>query len=150
MLAAIAIVVTAALVIVQCPGLQTDILALGVSLLVCCTVGVGIFLLTHLNGPSRPPGDVLPIFALVVAVHTMMPVSRIISITVGGVLTVSHLILACLLRDKSLPGYLYQVSVIFYFNFILIRYTQKRTLTRREVIFMSHSPSISLMKRCCV
>jgi adenylate cyclase 2 len=74
--------------------LRSDLTALGVSLVVTGVLGAGII---ALGWPTAP----LPLFALLLAVHTMMPVSRIVSLTLAAVLTIAHIVLAVTWRLES-------------------------------------------------
>ena len=73
--------------------LRSDLTALGVSLVVCGVLGAGTL---ALGWPTAP----LPLFALLLAIHTMMPVSRIVSLVLAILLTVAHLALAISWRPE--------------------------------------------------
>ena len=91
--------------------LRSDLTALGVSLVVSGVLGAGTL---ALGWPTAP----LPLFALLLAVHTMMPISRIISLLLAILLTIAHLALAISWRpevDNSTAFYS-QVSSLCYCN----------------------------------
>ncbi|XP_069701394.1 adenylate cyclase type 2 [Periplaneta americana] len=67
--------------------LRTDLTALGVSLVVTGVLGAGTLALGWRTAP-------LPLFSLLLAIHTMMPVSRAASLILAALLTVAHLGLA--------------------------------------------------------
>lgn len=73
--------------------LRSDLTALGVSLVVTGVLGAGTL---ALGWPTAP----LPLFALLLAIHTMMPVSRIVSLVLAILLTVAHLALAISWRPE--------------------------------------------------
>ncbi|KAJ9592327.1 hypothetical protein L9F63_001147, partial [Diploptera punctata] len=73
--------------------LRSNLTALGISLVVTGVLGAGTL---ALGWPTAP----LPLFALILAIHTMMPVSRIVSLVLSILLTVAHLALAISWRPE--------------------------------------------------
>lgn len=78
--------------------LRSDLAALVASLAVTGVLGAGI---VGLGWPTAP----LPLFALLLAVHTMLPVSRAVSLAVATVLTVAHLSVAVTWRQPAAAFY---------------------------------------------
>ncbi|XP_021918215.1 adenylate cyclase type 2 isoform X3 [Zootermopsis nevadensis] len=74
--------------------LRSDISALGVSLVVIGVLGTGIL---ALGWPTAP----LPLFALLLAIHTMMPISRTVSLILAAILTTVHIALAVAWRPDT-------------------------------------------------
>ncbi|CAB3260214.1 unnamed protein product [Arctia plantaginis] len=103
-------VITFVLSIVLCLALlpiapEWEALALAGSLLVTLSLGAGTLLAAHHARHHAP----LPLFALILMVHTMMPIARTISLGMAAVLTVSYTGLALgARRDDGLDTNFYQ------------------------------------------
>lgn len=78
--------------------LRSDLTALGVSVVVTGALGSGTI---ALGWPTAP----LPLFALLLAVHTMMPISNAVSLLMAAVLTTVHIALAVSWRPETLSFY---------------------------------------------
>lgn len=101
LLVLVAMTVTALGVLVAAQSaclLRSDLAALGVALVVAGVLGAGT---VALGWPTAP----LPLFALLLAVHTMMPISRTVSLIVAGTLTIVHLALAICWRPEASAFY---------------------------------------------
>nr|CAD7408925.1 unnamed protein product [Timema cristinae] len=96
LLSAIALTSTAALAAVQTPTCAR-ISSLPSSLAICAVVGVSVLTLGWNCAP-------LPLFGLLLAVHTMLPVSRLVALLVAGGLTIAHLAIAFALRSDAPQG----------------------------------------------
>nr|CAD7268131.1 unnamed protein product [Timema shepardi] len=96
LLSAITLTSTAALAAVQTPSCAR-ISSLPSSLAICAVVGVGVLTLGWNCAP-------LPLFGLLLAVHTMLPVSRLVALLVAGGLTITHLAIAFALRSDTPQG----------------------------------------------
>lgn len=86
------------------PVLESEAWALLSSLLVTTGVAAAMLLLAGLHAP-------LPLFALLIAIHTMMPLSRAVALALATIVTVAHLAtsIAYRLQDGDVVHYL-QVS----------------------------------------
>ncbi|XP_026733565.1 adenylate cyclase type 2-like isoform X2 [Trichoplusia ni] len=98
-------VITFVLSIVLClsllPGApEWEALALAGSLLVTISLGVGTLMATH-HAP-------LPLFALILMVHTMMPIARPIALGMSAVLTLAYVGLALGVRPEGEESQFYQ------------------------------------------
>ncbi|GFG37885.1 hypothetical protein Cfor_07375, partial [Coptotermes formosanus] len=83
----------------QCPCLlRSDLTALGVSVAVTCVLGSGT---VALGWPTAP----LPLFALLLAIHTMMPISKAVSLVMAAALTAAHVALAVSWRPETSSFY---------------------------------------------
>ena len=78
--------------------LRTDLAALGVSVVVTGALGSGTI---TLGWPTAP----LPLFALLLAIHTMMPISNTVSLLMAAVLTTVHIALAVSWRPETSSFY---------------------------------------------
>ena len=78
--------------------LRSDLTALGVSVVVTGALGSGTI---ALGWPTAP----LPLFALLLAVHTMMPISNAVSLLMAAVLTTLHIALAVTWRPDTSSFY---------------------------------------------
>jgi adenylate cyclase 2 len=85
--------------------LRSDLAALAASLVVTGVLGAGI---VGLGWPTAP----LPLFALLLAVHTMMPISKTVSLSMAAILTIAHLAVAVSLRHESTAFYTQVSSVL--------------------------------------
>jgi len=81
--------------------LRSDLTALGVSVVVTGALGSGTIALGWRTAP-------LPLFALLLAVHTMMPISNTVSLLMAAVLTTVHIALAISWRPDT-PSFYPQV-----------------------------------------
>lgn len=85
LLSSMTLILLCVFVATQFPSLfRGDIPSLIASLISCSVLGMGIIIL---GGTSVP----LPLFALIIATHTMLPVSRAVSIVLAVLLTVGYL-----------------------------------------------------------
>jgi hypothetical protein len=92
--------------VAQCACLlRSDLVALAASLVVTGVLGAGT---VALGWPTAP----LPLFALLLAVHTMMPVSKTASLMMAVVLTIAHLALAVSWRPDASALYTQVSSVV--------------------------------------
>ncbi|KAJ0178521.1 hypothetical protein K1T71_006344 [Dendrolimus kikuchii] len=101
-------VITFVLSIVLCLTLlpvapEWEALALAGSLLVTVSLGAGTLMATH-HAP-------LPLFALILMVHTMMPIARSIALSMSAVLTLAYLGLALGIRPEGEETQFYQQLV---------------------------------------
>ena len=78
--------------------LRSDLTALGVSVVVTGALGSGTI---ALGWPTAP----LPLFALLLAIHTMMPISNAYSLLMAAVLTTVHIALAFSWRLETTSVY---------------------------------------------
>lgn len=78
--------------------LRSDLAALGVSAVVTGVLGAGTI---ALGWPTAP----LPLFALILAIHTMMPISKAVSLGMAAALTAVHLALAISWRPETSSFY---------------------------------------------
>jgi adenylate cyclase 2 len=78
--------------------LRSDLAALGVSVVVTCALGSGTI---ALGWPTAP----LPLFALLLAIHTMMPISNAVSLLMAALLTAVHIALAVSWRPETSSFY---------------------------------------------
>ena len=78
--------------------LRSDLSALGVSVVVTGALGSGII---ALGWPTAP----LPLFALLLAIHTMMPIPNAVSLLLAVMLTTVHIALAVSWRPESSSFY---------------------------------------------
>jgi adenylate cyclase 2 len=85
--------------------LRSDLAALAASLVVTGVLGAGT---VGLGWPTAP----LPLFALLLAVHTMMPISKTVSLSMAAILTIAHLALAISWRQESSAFYTQASSVL--------------------------------------
>ncbi|XP_037294746.1 adenylate cyclase type 2 isoform X2 [Manduca sexta] len=98
-------VITFVLSIVLCLALfpaaaEWEALALAGSMLVTISLGAGTLMATH-HAP-------LPLFALILMVHTMMPIARSVALGVAAVLTAAYIALALGLRPEGEETQFYQ------------------------------------------
>nr|CAD7458750.1 unnamed protein product [Timema tahoe] len=96
LLSAMTLTSTAALASGQTPTCAR-ISSLPSSLAICAVVGVGVLTLGWNCAP-------LPLFGLLLAVHTTLPVSRLVALLVAGGLTITHLAIAFALRSDAPQG----------------------------------------------
>ncbi|XP_050549218.1 adenylate cyclase type 2 isoform X3 [Spodoptera frugiperda] len=101
-------VITFVLSIVLCLALlpaapEWEALALAGSLLVTVSLGAGTLMATH-HAP-------LPLFALILMVHTMMPIARPIALAMSAVLTLAYIGLALGVRPEGEETQFYQQLV---------------------------------------
>ncbi|XP_053606386.1 adenylate cyclase type 2-like isoform X2 [Plodia interpunctella] len=82
---------------------EWEALALAGSILVTASIGAGTLMATY-HAP-------LPLFALILMVHTMMPIARTIALGMSAALTVAYAGLALGLRPDSEEGQFYQQLV---------------------------------------
>jgi adenylate cyclase 2 len=78
--------------------LRSDLTALGVSVVVTGALGSGTI---ALGWPTAP----LPLFALLLAIHTMMPISNAFSVLMAAILTTVHIALAVSWRPETSSFY---------------------------------------------
>jgi hypothetical protein len=78
--------------------LRSDLAAHGVSVAVTAVLGSGII---ALGWPTAP----LPLFALLLAIHTMMPISKAVSLLMAATLTAAHVALAVSWRPETSSFY---------------------------------------------
>lgn len=109
--------------------LRSEMFSTGVSLLVVSILGFGGI---YLNGSSAP----LPLFSLLLAVHTMLPVHRLISLTLALIFTC--LALLYLYVSRSNQGLHVHVSFHFLFPF--------RSCTLFSSYLMRHSRQILFLQ----
>ncbi|KAL4702941.1 hypothetical protein ACJJTC_015087, partial [Scirpophaga incertulas] len=85
-LSVIALVLSVVLALALLPAAaEWEALALAGSILVTVTLGAGILLTAH-HAP-------LPLFTLILMVHTMMPIARAISLCMSAILTLVYIVL---------------------------------------------------------
>ncbi|XP_041987378.1 adenylate cyclase type 2 isoform X2 [Aricia agestis] len=100
-LSIIIVVLTLVLCLALLPAAaEWEALALAGSLLVTVTLGAGTLMATH-HAP-------LPLFALILMVHTMMPIARPIALSMAGALTLAYMALAIGLGPQGQEGQFYQ------------------------------------------
>ncbi|XP_068085089.1 adenylate cyclase type 2 [Anabrus simplex] len=93
-LAVMTATVMAVLLAGQSPCLQhSDTMALVAALVTVVSLGAGVLLLGSQTAP-------LPLFSLLLAVHTMMPLSRVLALILAAVLTGAHLAIAITRRES--------------------------------------------------
>ncbi|CAG7819624.1 unnamed protein product, partial [Allacma fusca] len=93
----------------QFPVFQKPSLSLALSLLVISTLAAAAFVSSHISEPSRPADHVIPIFILIFATNTVMPLPTIIAVIVSVLLAVTHLALAIFLTDDYRDNIVRQV-----------------------------------------
>lgn len=87
--------------------LESEAWALASSLLVTIIVAAGTLLLAGRHAP-------LPLFALLLVLHTMLPLSRSVAIALGTVVTAAHIATSIAYRiNGGLHAYSSQVGCIF-------------------------------------
>jgi uncharacterized membrane protein len=94
----------------QFPLFQKRSLSVGLSLFIISTAAAAVFISTHISSPSRPGDHAVPIFILVFAINTMMPLPRWVAVIVSILLGIVHLLLAAFLSDDFLDSLFGQVS----------------------------------------
>ncbi|ODM97761.1 Adenylate cyclase type 2, partial [Orchesella cincta] len=84
----------------QFPIFQKHTFSFGLSFFVILTLSATIFLSAHVSSPCRPADALIPVFILIFAINTMMPLPRFAALVVSLVLIIVHLLLALLLSDE--------------------------------------------------
>ncbi len=98
--------------VAQFPVFQRRSISVGLSLLVITSLAAAIFISTHISPPSRPGDSVVPIFILVFAINTMMPLPWWVAVIISILLAVVHLLLAALLSNDFTDSLVEQVRGI--------------------------------------
>ncbi len=84
----------------QFPIFQKHTFSFALSFFVILTLSATIFLTSHVSSPTRPADHLIPIFILIFAVNTMMPMPRFAALVVSIILMLVHLLLGTLLADE--------------------------------------------------
>ncbi|OXA61499.1 Adenylate cyclase type 2 [Folsomia candida] len=100
----------------QFPIFQKRHFSVSLSLLVISSLTAAVFISTHISAPTRPGDCTVPIFILVFAINTMMPLPRWVAIAASIVLAVVHLLLAVLLSNDFVDSLAAQVFAIAIFH----------------------------------
>lgn len=84
----VTLIICGVLVASQFPAfIESRMASLGASILVTGALSTATLLLAGHHAP-------LPLFAILLALHTMMPISRVISLVVAAIITAAHLALS--------------------------------------------------------
>jgi len=90
---------------------QKQSLSVCLSLFVILTLSATVFVSAHISSPSRPGDHVVPVFILVFAINTMMPLPRSVAILSSVVLAIVHLLLVVFISEDFVESLASQVSL---------------------------------------
>lgn len=93
--------------------LESEAWALLSSLLITATVTTATLLLAGRHAP-------LPLFALLIAIHTMLPLSRAVATALATIVTVAHLStsIAYRIQAEEEANYIQVINFLIYFNLV--------------------------------
>lgn len=85
--------------------MESEAWALVSSLLITGAVTIAMLLLAGRHAP-------LPLFALLIAIHTMLPLSRLVAMILAGIVTIAHMATSISYRiDSGIHSYFLQVTI---------------------------------------
>jgi hypothetical protein len=96
----------------QFPLFQRPDLSIALSLLVISTLSAAVFLSTHISDPTRPADHVVPVFILIFAINTMMPLPGSVALGASLTLATLQLLLAGLMSNDFQGSLLRQVRTL--------------------------------------
>jgi hypothetical protein len=99
--------------ILQVPLFQRESFTAALAFLLITSLAAAVFITTHISSPSRPGDSAVPIFILVFAINTMMPLPRWAAAVISTFIAVVHLLLVAFSNDYS-QSHVIQVSDKYY------------------------------------
>jgi hypothetical protein len=93
------VILVSILAAAQFPMIQSSAkISNALALFVCISATCIIF---YLLGRTGTPGRTMILFAVILIVHTMLPLPRIITLALAAVITIAHIVLASVVQQDS-------------------------------------------------